>query len=658
MDDQDSNTRNDNVDETEKDQTRRLLYRMLDNPGSTVVVLGTGASASSGVPVARKLLEQLMSRWGTELSRILEQHGFRVDPHDPGTWGQVPLEAILSAYAEWADDSVAPYLFLRGPGRIPHESAAWGRAPNTSYEVLAHLMSHRIVRFILSLNWDELLERSLDEELGSGAYERVESLSAFQKLALHPGRDLPDRILFKPHGTISRPATLRASWQSVRRMEAPKADALELALRQLEVESTTGEPPTVLFVGTSYGEPDIQTFFRLMATKGLVGEVYFVHPDEKFGSKTEKYAEAHLLMESGCTSSDDEGRKEWIDKHHLAMASDAFFQVVAEEMKGTSAKNDDRIATYPGAQPQLIRLGLFKRNLKPSLENRLLLELLIFAVKAKGLFTARALLECGRIGRCAADLASPKWAGSTTALGVFRGLIDHSPALLREDRDLKNPGRSVYYFEGKQGRLCDRVIHFIHKEMLVEPDRNQDVVLKQLFSELLEDFDIDIRPDSTYTLFTFENPAAIEDRNAFQEKTYDIVKSVQGSDAPLLVVAETGEWLVSGQNPKIKDYLNVPIRLIISDPKTYPKTSYHRQRSRKMLKRLRHFQHIEIKTRSWEENTNRMTIGRDQAIFFRREGKSPTLSPVFVHDNADLCRINKFFVALWDEANKQNRGAG
>jgi hypothetical protein len=82
--------------------------------------------------------------------------------------------------------------------------------PSLTYEIIAHLLKHRFIDAVINFNFDELLDQSIDEELGTTEYKKILSdgdCKDFNDLIVD-GR-LKQPIYIKPHGTASHKSTLR-----------------------------------------------------------------------------------------------------------------------------------------------------------------------------------------------------------------------------------------------------------------------------------------------------------------------------------------------------------------------------------------------------------------------------------------------------------------
>lgn len=112
-------------------------------------------------------------------------------------------------------------------------AAAYGpkRAPQLGHELVAHFLRHRFIDHVINLNWDEILDRAIEDEVGRDGYEQV----------LPSGRapastraDVPR--LFKLHGTASSPGSLRFT--------TAETGLLSLAMMELLDESLFGIKPS------------------------------------------------------------------------------------------------------------------------------------------------------------------------------------------------------------------------------------------------------------------------------------------------------------------------------------------------------------------------------------------------------------------------------
>ncbi|MHA7099568.1 SIR2 family protein [Roseivirga pacifica] len=82
--------------------------------------------------------------------------------------------------------------------------------PTLFYHIVAHLFKHRFIDVIINFNFDELLDRVLDEELTRGGYDRIIADGDCRpKKDLVKENRLRQPLYIKPHGTVSHKSSLR-----------------------------------------------------------------------------------------------------------------------------------------------------------------------------------------------------------------------------------------------------------------------------------------------------------------------------------------------------------------------------------------------------------------------------------------------------------------
>lgn len=139
------------------DSLLSLAFAIQSNPGAYALILGAGVSAGSGLPTAWEVLEDLALR----VANLVEQ----AEPNDPVAWyesrfdeparygnilerlGSTPAErqGILRRYFE--------------PEREGPDSES--PAPTIAHESIARLASEGVIRVIVTLNFDRLVETAL-----------------------------------------------------------------------------------------------------------------------------------------------------------------------------------------------------------------------------------------------------------------------------------------------------------------------------------------------------------------------------------------------------------------------------------------------------------------------------------------------------------------
>jgi hypothetical protein len=168
-----------------------------------IAVVGAGASA----PVLARgddLASGLTQNFNIELAAVEaeKERLERITAVDP-----TEFEAQLSAIGQTLGNSRRVRAVISDLYQLRHPTIL-------AYELLAHLVKHRFVDAVVNMNFDELLDQSLDDELGVGEYERIVS----DRDCVNAQSDVfaPDYVPLhiKLHGTASEPESLRFTRES------------------------------------------------------------------------------------------------------------------------------------------------------------------------------------------------------------------------------------------------------------------------------------------------------------------------------------------------------------------------------------------------------------------------------------------------------------
>lgn len=646
-----------------KEKILKLALDIIKSNGNVAFVIGAGASVSAGVPTSSVLKSELLLGFRTDIEDVLKEKNPSLTPENAS------LEMLFSAYLTVTKDEDAVYKFLYG--RIPNVKQALERIPPLGYEILSHLMNHELVKYVISMNFDELLEGALDDELGKSNYLSIIGRSAFRKLLdeelIEEGLK---KVLFKPHGTVSLSATLRPTWESVTSLEKDEKLVFEkIFSKKLKKQ----QHPCLVFVGYSFNDSDMKDLFLSLAAQRRLRRVYFVD----LNPEILKDAKVKALLMYANTN---------IEDYFIEMDSDTFFRRLAkalfetknfyeEELQNSSKENIkstveeliEKGKFYQKIHRHRIRDILFRAGIEPNLENRLLIELIIFGIKARGKFKSKVLTKCKRIQNYYNQL-----------LQLFRERTSkESPKAILDKISIKDTGifvnidgdkfgKEAYYCPGKSGKEMANTIFNKIKTMCIEDkiatksqgfniDAKTEGKLKKLMKELTNDFDYDLEQELLFA-FSFDNPDIIKNRKRFGEETEKIIKT----SSNLRIIAETGEWLVNTYKDLIEEKIKTneinKIRLIISNPKDLPSDSFHRNRAAEVCEKLSKLKYqgkikIAIKTIRWEDNKHHMALGNKRGIYFFREGKSSSFMPVLVEGN-DYDNIKRYFDTLWNRLNR------
>lgn len=177
------------------------------NQHRNILVIGAGATydSYSCIPLGADVVKKFNEKYGSEISNSSKLNGklenykeeLRLQGRD------LDFENVLSLYSE---------LYL-SPEVLRSEISDlfnFRYSPSPFYEIVAHLFKHSFIDVIINFNFDELLDQTIEEELGEGNYYKVVSDGDCVPITdmMIDGR-LKIPIYIKPHGTISHKSTLR-----------------------------------------------------------------------------------------------------------------------------------------------------------------------------------------------------------------------------------------------------------------------------------------------------------------------------------------------------------------------------------------------------------------------------------------------------------------
>jgi hypothetical protein len=147
-----------------------------------VAVVGAGLSIGSRFPATSGLTSLLWDAMDCDLpARATLAATMGRDDTDAKLLVGDSWADVAQAWAAVADSAVARRRFQSQFAQLDRERSS---QPSVAHEALARLIHAGVIECVVSLNWDTALER---------AYER------------HYGTPLPERALYKPHGSADEP---------------------------------------------------------------------------------------------------------------------------------------------------------------------------------------------------------------------------------------------------------------------------------------------------------------------------------------------------------------------------------------------------------------------------------------------------------------------
>ncbi|MBN2286268.1 MAG: hypothetical protein JXI43_07450 [Tissierellales bacterium] len=537
--------------------------------------------------------------------------------------------------------------------------------PPFLYELLAHFMKNRLVNFVISMNWDEMLEYALEEDMGSEGYRRISSLSSFQR---YINKDICECVekerkafYFKPHGTISYPMTMRFQSDRVEQYEDVKSKVLFEVLKDAYVVTS----------GYSFLDPDnYKILVQLALEKRIKG--LFINKRNKRRQNSYLRSLVTILGSANVT---------WIE-----MSSENFALNLYREYQTKRIQ--------PSAIRHYFRWIMFNRlRVIATPRNRFLLELLIYALKTRGQFHHKSLSQHDNLLRLFRIYNQLDYDESRKISPLhIMGLLRKYQLLLLDER--KNYWETTYFIPMPKERESDSIEEAItgrikkmisNRRFKANIEITEDLLeqIKLCVTTLMQEFDCDIVPDCSMFL-AFRYFRFIENPDLFnRELTLKTIKLDGNVATQYRIATVTGEWLLREAEIGVS-FLDVMLQnlsdegkimiLLLDLSQDTPDDSIHQIRSSENESSLEIRARIDsrIKIRRNRDLIHMMTMSecvqdgqrilRAKGIYFYREGKNPVLSPIFIESpvkieerefgktNPDYLGLKEMFDDYWERA--------
>jgi hypothetical protein len=600
----------------------------------TVAVVGAGASLPM-LSVADGLAEDLEKNLETnqqerevELDRLQRVYG--LDP--------THFETRLTAICRTPEAERKVKQKISQDYRRRHPSLL-------TYELLAHLLQHRFLDAVISFNFDELLDQSIEDELGPNEYRKIVTERDFE-----PGETVEQPLYIKMHGTASEPESLRFTRD--RYYWTPES-IVEFVEQQFDVEHLV-----LLNLGFSMASFDFQYLLR----KPTQLEIYHVDPvslDSEVIDEIKKQRAKERAQRTRVESSpDDDFALTDFSLPGKAKPTTEFLESAMSKIINALQTACIKPAAGPTRWRSTVRHRTVVELLKSSdtstearnilhLRRRAILEIAFAAAKGRGVISIASMVNerCGRYydlySQSAEDPDSwPKLCecGGLVESEVAPDTYEVLPDVRHEPPPVPVGPADVHRLRLAQPRkLAEHTLG--HMGL---PKREQDELtplLTKTLKYLQEDTEIEIHSsDDRVCSKIFAHAVTLKTLTALQGWTRELLRTEQNFNE-LWVISETGEWLAQ---PEMRDCLT---------------------RSCEQVRLIRAFDtkldlggmDLDHRRLPWGRHNRHMTIlccnGEPRAaIYFARRLRASTVTPVYLYEKLDLNRMVKAFEELWELA--------
>jgi hypothetical protein len=657
----------------------------------TIAVLGAGVSnAACGLKLGKDLatdVEQSLldagmppQRFEQELRKLEEvNHLLRTD-----------FETRMVALSNYDRDLVRKVLC---------EKCDVSHYPSLTYELVAHLLKHGFLDAVVNFNFDELLDETLENEVGAKNFTRIVRDGEWSRRIRAQRRDgrseFERPIYIKPHGTASEPASLRFTREDY--FTLPKTDTGRL----LEI-LMTGAPAQQFISGETNSAPGVPLPVSVLVLGYRLANFEFIRLLNRSPAKSRIY-----ITRFGDNRFPVAGHG-W-SKEISRFAKDRYIRIPATEhalddlMQGMWNAIEDQAAIEPRTHSSLSVRGIARHeliahlfqawrrgtllrrdasNLSPDqqlalenyLKDRLVVEITLAIAKAKGFVDARVLAD-GRAGHFSRLINELPWRKAyepltwyLEQLGMKRrnSSLDaywHStvPDDSKRTSNLiapnKNAGHPLTVDDVTFKRTTCEELATQCEKLLTDHRQGQlsrgggRELLRRTLNEMFEGDDVEIVPALPENFRNwFPDARAIR---TLAELRYVTRLLLKGSWQMLLCVAESGEWLLEDPVRRLLTSQRRAVGMIAADAVYSDELQTIPRLSLRQLPWHLHNKHMTIRLAENEKGEPKP----DLAIYFERHHRSTAISPLLLTSDADLQRALDKFTEYWLKAQRYGMGA-
>jgi NAD-dependent SIR2 family protein deacetylase len=621
-----------------------------DSP-AVVLIIGAGASLESGLPTFTDAVfrEKLFDAVSKGDATFLEAAYSRV-PGLVGKAAQLGRQDKAVAIKEARTDDLCALAGTLEAWRRRlieflsehYAPASHETRPQLAYELIAHLIKHRLVDHVISLNFDEVLDAAMDDELGSDGYQLVLPGRLMAKQKTH----VPQ--LVKLHGTISDSDSLRFTLAQTGLLD----DAMKRTLNGMLQSLPAGRPLHVVSLGYGWADPDLCDWLSNTPRRptSIIAVVKDVRAATAVSQKLAKVP--HRTIASSA-----------VTQNRMAATIDELLWAVWNkiEVTGRTAKSLSTMSVrVPSAARHILISHLFTspdRSVRKwpgvytnySHNARFEAEVLLAAGKSKDVVTLSSLARDDRVYR--------HWPDQTHAekhpLDCLDFLAPGDVADVTDVYSLKCRGKAYTgYFAKRKGVTLPLSLQKVQSLTGIKISvpviyrgkiRRQPVAYSKFLSSLLDRVHtgaaVEIDPGrDRRTWALFRQPDQLATYKSLTDETSALFEDMRWRT--LLVVAEAGNWL-----GKFKDVLaDSNRRVFLIEASDYPAVPpVGRQAAGRDVLTIgipwwAHNRHL---TLSMENAKNPL-----RAIYFRRRERIPRVSPVALRrSRQDQVEVLKMFLA-------------
>lgn len=672
------------------------IWQLTERRFRCIAVVGAGASGpflNRGKDLAKGLIRQFhVDEAAVQAERERIERITAVDPEE--------FEAQLSAIGQILGGDRRVRTAISELYQVRHPTIK-------TYELIAHLLKHRFLDAVINMNFDELLDQSLDDELGVGEYQRI--VSDRDCVTVQTDELQPDYIplYIKLHGTASEPESLRFTRESY--YDSPA--------RVGTVAAELFQVPECILVNVGFGLgsfdlhrllaiPDTLRLFNLSYTRLQDSAKEAITREREVSRKSKSGGQQPRLKQSKAR---EERRRQKTKTEYFERdpgsskrSCDKLLNGLLEQIEGRgeallrespavvslrSVRRHEAVVRLLGpksdAGRRLIKLPRSTEEARFSLDpqaraakpdavyagylwRRAVLELTLAMARGRGLVSVRSL-AIDRGGhyydayRRHAGENPATWQDLYTLVGfkqneevpdVFQaadeirraGPLPSNERKIHDDLLEVPPGQRDEWSELPQ-LDPPRLVDRVLPHIVDSPSGRDRHTLTAAVERLYtgSEYELHTRDDRVCAK-TFSNPTTLKTISALDAYSFELVRQASlGDDPHVDIIAETGHWL----RRRTDD--------VIAELAAAGKVRLIVAFLCEIEDLLREFPGIQLTHQQpWHHNRH-MVIIRDgteprAAIYFARHQRTPYVTPVYVRTRSDIGVLQTTFKDRWEHS--------
>jgi hypothetical protein len=534
------------------------------------------------------------------------------------------------------------------------------------YELLAHLVKHRFVDAVISFNFDELLDQSLDDELGTRGYRRLVSDRDCVEVVHDPDESDYLPLYIKLHGTAAEPDSIRLTRDAYYRLPQKLMGVVRGLL--------DSEMTVIANIGSAMNGFDLHRLLRIPeeleiydlsfeslspdVRKEITDERVDPKPDSILGGEEREEPTFKFLPDEFTSRAAQPGSDEWlshladmIEKRSGKNGAPANLHAL---VRFRSVHRHEAIAALLGQDLALRRreddAEQSRRKRVEYLRRRTIVELAFSGAKSRGLAQV-SWLAVDRSGayydlyrragrgtarqwnwsalRGAAGLSGNKWLPDVVE-SQEKLCGEDPPPTRTEDGDW-----NLRQFD--PAALAEHVGMKIGKNMV-----HERAVLREALENLQLGSEVEIQgTEDQVCSKAFDDPLTLPTITALRVFTSSLLRDLKPEDE-VYISCETGEWLL--EDSEIREDLlrqNTVVVLTAFDFKREKLDQrYEGRLTFKAISPWRHNRHMTIVCSG---------SAPSRAVYFARRLRSPLITPVYLKTAKDAARVKLTFDLMWAE---------